>query len=623
MKKLISLPFFIGLAFFAFAQNPFARYKVEIIDVRQGLTSDFIFNSFQARDGYLWMSSYSGFIRYDGRNFETFNTKNTPQIKADNSTSLFTETADSTMWFPTASSGLLSFKNGVFKTYLEESSNLFYSGRTAKGELMISQTGADTSNSLIIFNPITHEYKREARTAFLKYWSLRGNLKDTSLIRWTVRNGVIHYNDPGRGLLSFGANVGITEDMTFANFFRDSKNRTWITTEYGLYIWNGQTIISYPGMKWARIIQNNPSFGHIAEDKKGGIWLSTGNGLAYLPSGDDRFYSFPSINLKIQTLHNINIDREDNIWLSTDRGLIKVSQTNLINYAEAEGIENNRVSAVCQTGENQFLVIGTKIKLYQLNNGFIQPYPLRNKKIFDQTRNILYIFLDKDGTKWICADGNIFKLNSKEEKKIPVDGQVRYACEGIDGRLYFAVAFRGIGFINDAGIFEYLKFPGFNFRDIYMSEFFQRADGTWVISTYRSGIHYLYPNGKSEQMELFDSTKGIQAFDMFQENDQTLWIASGKGLVRIKGNKKQSIGAESGLAELSLFKIFKKSLVSFDFIRWFFPDHSKDILPDIVLYNFSIRGAFDSASIYDLSFDDRWDHYLILRTNLFLEPGFG
>ena len=88
-----------------------------------------------------------------------------------------------------------------------------------------------------------------------------------------------------------------------------------------------------------------------------------------------------------------------------------------------------------------------------------------------------------------------------------------------------------------------------------MSEFFQRPDGTWVISTYRSGIHYLYPNGKSKQMELFDSTKGIQAFAMYQENDQTLWVASGKGLVRIKGNKKQSVGAESGLAELSLFKI--------------------------------------------------------------------
>lgn len=273
------------------------------------------------------------------------------------------------------------------------------------------------------------------------------------MIRWTVRNGVIHYNDPRRGLLSFGADKGITEDMSRTNFFRDRKNRTWIATEFGLYIWNGQTIVSYPGMKWARIRQPNPSFGHIAEDKKGGIWLSTGNGLAYLPSGDHRFYKFPSANLKIQTLHNINIDREDNIWLSTDRGLFKITQTNLINYAEAEGIENNRVSAVCQTGENQFLVIGTNNKLYLLNNGFIQPYPLRNKTIFDQIRNILYTFLDTDGTKWICADGYIFKLNQKEEKKIPVSGQVRYAYKGIDGKVYFAVAFQGIGFINDAGIF--------------------------------------------------------------------------------------------------------------------------------------------------------------------------
>ena len=555
MKKLIASLFFIGFAFSLFAQNPFARYKVEKIDAHQGMNTDFIFNTFQARDGYLWMSSYSGYIRYDGKKFETFNSKNTPQIKADNSNSLFTETADSTMWFPSGSSGLLSFKNGVFKTYLEGKTNLFYRGRTAEGELLIAQAGADSSNSLIIFNPTTHQYKEVPQKDFLTYWATRGNLKDTSLVRWTVRNKVIHYNDPSRGLLALGANVGITEDMTFANFFRDSKNRTWITTEFGLYLWNGHTIVPYPGMKWARIIQSNPSFGHIAEDRKGGIWLSTGNGLAYLPTGEDQFYLFPPTILKIQTLNNINIDREDNIWLATDRGLFKISPTNLINYAEAEGIENNRVSAISQTGENKFLVIGTNSKLYQLEEGIIKPYPLRQKNLFSQTRNILYALTSKDGTQWICTEGNIFKLSGQEEKMIPVNGQVRYACEGIDGRIYFAVAFQGIGFINDAGQFEYVKFPGLDFRDVYMSNLFQRPDGTWLVSTYRTGIYFLYPNGKVERLELFDSTKGIQAFDIYQENDQTIWVASGKGLVRIRGNKKQSIGAEAGLPELALFKI--------------------------------------------------------------------
>jgi signal transduction histidine kinase/ligand-binding sensor domain-containing protein len=555
MKKLLACSLFFGFAFSLYAQNPFARYKVEKIDAHQGLTTDFIFNSFQARDGYLWMSSYSGYIRYDGKKFETFNSKNTPQIKADNSNGLFTETTDSTMWFPTASSGLLSFKNGVFKTYLDGSTNLYYRGRTAKGELLISESGADTSSSLIIFNPTTHQYKKVPQNEFLNYWASRGNLKDTSLVRWTVRNGVIHYNDPSRGLLAFGANMGITEDMSFANFFRDSKNRTWITTEFGLYSWNGLTIVPYPGMKWARIIQSNPSFGHIAEDRKGGIWLSTGNGLAYLPAGEDQFYIFPPTNLKIQTLTNINIDREDNIWLATDRGLFKISPTNLINYAEAEGIENNRVSAISQTGENKFLVIGTNSKLYRLEEGVIKPYPLRQKNLFGQTRNILYVLKGKDGTQWICTEGNIFKLSGQDEKQIPVNGQVRYACEGIDGRIYFAVAFQGIGFINDSGQFEYVKFPGMDFRDVYISNLFQRSDGTWVVSTYRTGIYFLFPNGKVERQELFDSTKGIQAFDMYQENDQTLWVASGKGLVRIRGNKKQSIGAEAGLTELSLFKI--------------------------------------------------------------------
>ena len=560
MKKLFVSIVLLGLVVLLQAQNPFARYKVEKIDASKGLPYDYIFNTFQARNGYLWLSNYNGFMRYDGKKFEIFNSKNTPEIKADNNSSLFTETEDSTMWFPTISSGLLSFKNGVFKTYLEGNTNLVYRGRTVKGELIITQSGADTNKALILFNPNTYQYKTAPRKDFLKYLATRNNLKDTSLVRWTVRNGVIHYDDPQRGLLSFGTNMGITEDMTYSSFFRDSKNRTWITTEFGLYIWNGERIIPYPEMKWARIVQSNPSFGHIKEDKNGGIWLSTGNGLAYLPSGEHRFFTFPSSNLKIQTLHNVNIDREDNIWLSTDRGLFKISHTNLINYAEAEGIENNRISAVCETGENQFLVMATNSKLYQIDNGIIQLYPLRNKKLFDQTRNVLSLFFDKEGTKWVCTAGNIYKINDKEEKTIPVNGQVRYACIGKDGKIYFGIAFQGIGFINDGGVLEYLKFPGVDFKGIYISKFFQRADGTWVISTYNTGIYYLFPNGKWQQQEVSDSIKGIQAFDMYQENDNTLWVASGKGLVRIRGNKKQFIGAESGLTELALFNILPDQL---------------------------------------------------------------
>lgn len=194
-------------------------------------------------------------------------------------------------------------------------------------------------------------------------------------------------------------------------------------------------------------------------------------------------------------------------------------------------------------------------KLYQLENGAVKPYPLKQKELTNETRNILYILTGKDGTNWICTDGNIFKITSSGEIKIPVNGQVRYACEGIDGRIYFAVSFRGIGFVNDANQFEYIPFPNLDFRDVYMSEFFQRPDSTWVMSTYRTGIYFFSRNGKVERQELFDSTKGIQAFDLFQENEQTLWVASGRGLVRINGNKKQSIGAEAGLEELSLFKI--------------------------------------------------------------------
>ena len=100
----------------------------------------------------------------------------------------------------------------------------------------------------------------------------------------------------------------------------------------------------------------NPSFGYIAEDAEHGIWVSVGNSVAYLPDGSDRFYTFPRQYLNIQTLHNITIDREQNIWLATDRGLYKLSKTKVTNYAETEGITNNRVSSVSEVRPGEFLI---------------------------------------------------------------------------------------------------------------------------------------------------------------------------------------------------------------------------------------------------------------------------
>ena len=72
-------------------QNYFDHYKVTKYDSKNGMPTDFVLNTYQTKDGFIWMSTYNGYLKFDGKQFVNFNSSNTPLLKTDNNTSLFTE----------------------------------------------------------------------------------------------------------------------------------------------------------------------------------------------------------------------------------------------------------------------------------------------------------------------------------------------------------------------------------------------------------------------------------------------------------------------------------------------------------------------------------------------------
>jgi len=99
----------------------------------------------------------------------------------------------------------------------------------------------------------------------------------------------------------------------------------------------------------------------VTEDHERGIWAATNKGLFYLPDSATQFIQYPQIEtMRFQTINNIICDREGNIWIGTDRGLFKITKSKIINYAEKDGIVNNKVTAICQIKDGEYM-IGSKI----------------------------------------------------------------------------------------------------------------------------------------------------------------------------------------------------------------------------------------------------------------------
>ena len=64
-------------------------YSIAVWQTEQGLPQDSVTSIVHSRDGYLWLGTYNGLVRFDGVRFKIFNTGNTPEFGDSRITSLF------------------------------------------------------------------------------------------------------------------------------------------------------------------------------------------------------------------------------------------------------------------------------------------------------------------------------------------------------------------------------------------------------------------------------------------------------------------------------------------------------------------------------------------------------
>ena len=68
-----------------------AQYHFDSWTTDNGLPQNSIFSIIQTRDGYLWMSTFDGLVRFDGVQFKVFD-KVTPKDSVPTASLLFTKT---------------------------------------------------------------------------------------------------------------------------------------------------------------------------------------------------------------------------------------------------------------------------------------------------------------------------------------------------------------------------------------------------------------------------------------------------------------------------------------------------------------------------------------------------
>ncbi len=229
----------------------------------------------QTKDGYIWLATDEGAVRFDGVQFTLYDSSNTKAI-CNNNISSFVEDNNSALWIGTRGGGICTYKNGTFKIKsltdglpglnvnalcLDHTGTIwvgiesfgFAKWQNEKFSILAEKNQPNVGQFYVIY---------EFRNGELSYGVGGYQLKDATSEKIKLF--------PGRT----GYVKGIVEDFI---------GRRWVGTDLGLYFQTEDSLVpvKYHGAPTSRPITV------IFEDSNHNIWIGTeGNGLFRYANGE-------------------------------------------------------------------------------------------------------------------------------------------------------------------------------------------------------------------------------------------------------------------------------------------------------------------------------------------------
>jgi signal transduction histidine kinase/ligand-binding sensor domain-containing protein len=98
-------------------------FTVDSWSAENGLPDNEVFSVVQTKDGYLWLGTLHGLVRFDGNQFTWFDQMNTPGLNSDWIVFLY-EDRQTNLWIGTQASGLAVIQNGKIKSFQKETAGI-------------------------------------------------------------------------------------------------------------------------------------------------------------------------------------------------------------------------------------------------------------------------------------------------------------------------------------------------------------------------------------------------------------------------------------------------------------------------------------------------------------------
>lgn len=315
------------------------RFIINIWQNEKGLPQNTVTGIAQTPDGYLWISTLDGLVRFDGSVFKTYRAGDTPELGTGRIRFMFSG-KDGTLWFSTQEGGLIHLIQGHFLPLpLPEFRGL----RPATTQL--AEDGAGTlwfsTEDGSVYN-----WERGQAKLISTNWCSRDT--NTIQLRADGQGQVWAANDQGLYRVSNNGLSSIKKsDSSNFRLFCPSRNGGW-------WLQNGTKIGLWRENRWRYLFDSpvgtNILLGCGLEDHTGCLWLgSSGAGVFRWNAEGNRIQLTRTNGLSSDLIRAICEDTEGNIWLGTEGGGLDRLHMPLFSvYGTAQGFVSDRITGVSE-----------------------------------------------------------------------------------------------------------------------------------------------------------------------------------------------------------------------------------------------------------------------------------
>jgi ligand-binding sensor domain-containing protein len=345
--------------------------------VDEGYTGGTIYAMAQSRDGYLWLGTEHGLVRFDGSVFTLMGAP-LPGHRPIGAVRGLVEDADGTLWIRLDGPRLLKYRDGVFED------------AAAKFEL-----------SDVAFTAMA-----------------RGD--DGNLLLWGPQNLTLHFEGarfaPGSSRDSM---EGIVISM-----LEFPRGILWLgTRDAGLY--------ELKDGLFSRVLSEAflGSVNALAPSEHGGVWIGSETGLHLWEQG-------ASVPLKLpQQLRNAQIfalqrDHSHNLWVGAEAGLYRIDREHTTVTGYHRNANDARINAIYEDNEGNLWFANAK-GLERLRDGMFTTFSSQETSLEAMGGPL---FVDDGGRTWFAPlSGGLYVLENGAARRIDVPGLKNDVIYSIDG----------------------------------------------------------------------------------------------------------------------------------------------------------------------------------------------